>query len=275
MPGSNIKLRKVEIDFSDAKIHWSPNEPEFSQTWNAMSTAIPYLEGFLIKALRQTKEHLPDDLRREVDLFISQEGRHSKVHIKFNRVLRDAGYDIEPWERKLQADYDRFLKKGMKFALAYGEGFETFGPILSSFFFEGAPDLTTEWDEPTCYLWMWHLAEEYEHRHVANYAFKELYGDYWYRIYALWFTSVHLFSYQLRLANLLIRQDLERGLIRGRRASRLRFARVTARLMAYMLPRVLFVCHRRGYDPGELPPPKNVMAFLDEASERYGVVEPV
>jgi predicted metal-dependent hydrolase len=271
-----MKVRKVEIDFSDAKVHWVESQPEYSQLFNAISTAVPYLEPFLIKTVRECQPKLTsEELRRDVDLFIAQEARHFKLHGRFNRLVRDAGYPIKADEEGIKADYERFWKdKGLKFSLAYSEGFETFGPILCGFFFEGVPDLMSDWDEPTVYLYLWHLAEEYEHRCVCNYMYKELYGGYWYRIYGMWFAMAHLFGYTLRLGKKLIAVDLERGLITGRWRSKARYYRILGRLFAYMLPRVLFICHRPSYDPGTLPPPANVMAFLAEASNRYGVADP-
>ncbi|MGH9001291.1 MAG: metal-dependent hydrolase [Acidimicrobiia bacterium] len=150
----------------------------------------------------------------------------------------------------------------------------TFGPIITGFFFEGAPDLMKDWHEPTVFLWLWHLSEEYEHRHVCNYAFKELYGSYWYRIYGLWFASFHLFSYVLRCAAELIRQDRASGRIPDRMRSRVRYAKVLLRIFRYMVPPVVKVCHRRSYDPGKLPPPRHSLELLDDVSQRYGILEP-
>ena len=49
----DLKLRKVDIDFSDAKIHWNPQYPEFSHVFNAFSVGAPCIEPFLIKVMRQ------------------------------------------------------------------------------------------------------------------------------------------------------------------------------------------------------------------------------
>jgi hypothetical protein len=271
-----MQVRKVEIDFSNARIHWVPSQPEYSQIFNAISTCVPYLEPFLIKTVRECQSKIESGpLRRDVDLFISQEARHFKLHMRLNRLIRDAGYPIGEAEQKIKADYERYLKsKGLKFCLAYSEGFETFGPILCGFFFEGVPEYMSDYDEPSVYLYLWHLAEEYEHRTVCNYLYKELYGGYWYRIYGMWFAMLHLFGYTLRLAKKLIAVDIDQGTITGRWRSRLRYWKILWRLAAYMGPRVLFVCHRPGYDPATLPPPPNVMAFLADASNRYGIVEP-
>ena len=275
----DLKLRKVDIDFSDAKIHWNPQYPEFSHVFNAFSVGAPCIEPFLIKVMRQIKDRLPEsatELRRDVDLFNSQEGRHYRMHMKFNTVLHQAGYDTQESEEKLKDDYRRFLdEKGLKFSLAYSEGFETLGPVLSGYFFDRSPALMRRWDQPSIVLWLWHVAEEYEHRHVVNGCWKLLYDDgYWYRIYGLWYCLLHLFTFVLRESNRMVKHDLATGRLKGPLRARWRYGRAVAGLFAYALPRVVFVAGRRSYDPAKLPPLDNAMFILDETSKRYGILEP-
>ncbi|MGH8998788.1 MAG: metal-dependent hydrolase [Acidimicrobiia bacterium] len=274
----DLKLRRVDIDFSDAKIHWNPAGPEFSHLFNAFSVLAPHLEPFLIKVMRQFRERLPDSaepLKADIDLFNGQEGRHYRMHMKFNKVLYAAGYDMAEEEAKLKADYERFLDdKGLKFCLAYSEGFETLGPALSGFFFDRQPELMRQWDEMTTYLWLWHVAEEYEHRAVVNSTWKIMYGGYWYRIYGLWYALIHIFGFVLRNANRMTNHDLAHGRIRGKLRSRLRLARSLGGLFAYAVPRLLVNAQRPSYDPTKLPPMEGAMALLDDVSRRYGILEP-
>ena len=279
-----MEVRRVELDFSDAQVYWNPADPEYCQLLNAISSMLPELEGLLIKAVRGNLDRLPatttPEFRGQVKLFVAQEGRHSKLHKKFNDRLVAEGYDWLPsMMRRISADFDRFFnQKGLKFALAYSEGFETFGPLVSTFFFEKAGVLMADWDEPTTYLWLWHFAEEYEHRTVCNYLYREIYDDYWYRIYAFWFATLHLFGYSFRVAGKLLATDRRRGRIpggfRGGVRSRLNMARVLVRLFGFMLPKMLGNIMRPGYDPAGIPQPKHTLAFLEAASERYGILEP-
>lgn len=275
MSDMTLQVRKITIDFDDARIDWNPAGPEFSHIFNAFSALAASLEPFLIKVMRQCSDDLPegmDDLRQDIERFNAQEGRHHRMHSKFNKVLYAAGYDLADAEARLKADYDRFLtKRGRKFSLAYSEGFETLGPALSGFFFDRTPELMEQWDEPTTFLWLWHVAEEYEHRAVVNSTWHELYGGYWYRIYGLWFALVHIFGFVLREGNRMIEHDLATGRIRGRLQSRARLARSLGNLFAYALPKIVLVCHRPGYDPKEYPPIDNAMRVLARASERYVV----
>src|SRR5882724_2571821 len=107
-----LQVRKVNIDFSSARIDWNPTGPEFSHVFNAFSSLAPQLEPFLIKVMREAKTRVLAD----IDLFNSQEARHYRMHSQFNKVLYAAGYELAAAEAKLKADYERFLTtKGPKF----------------------------------------------------------------------------------------------------------------------------------------------------------------
>jgi uncharacterized protein len=274
-------LRKVELDFSDAKVIFAPDQPEYCHLLNGISSPLHHLENFLMKTVRQAREQLPADapaqLVSDVDIFCQQEGWHARLHAQFNKKLISEGYFwLEHQAERLKNDFDRFLEsKGPLFCLAYAEGFETFGPLVSSFFFEEAGDLMQDWDEPTVYLWLWHFAEEYEHRTVCNHLYGAVYGRYWPRIYGLWYSSLHLFGYAVVTANTLIKADLLSGRIGGSRMrSRLRMIRVLLRFFGYLLPRLIFRCMSPTYNPATIPPPKNCLRFLDDASTKYTIREP-
>lgn len=269
-----MKVREIDIDFSAAKIYWTPEDPEFAQFWNAASTFLPYLEPFLNKAVREGARQLPESeaqLREDCRIFIAQEGRHYRNHAKFNQLLRDSGYPkLAAREAVMKADYERYWKqRGLKYCLGYAEGFETLGPIIACFFLEGARELSKpSVDDPTADLWRWHLAEEYEHRHVCNYLFHRLGHSYWYRLYGIAYAGRHMLRYMVFTALYLLREDYRSGRIRHRWRSRLRMAGVLARLFAYLIPRLLRSLGRQ-YDPIDLPEPKRSMEVLAEVEARW------
>jgi predicted metal-dependent hydrolase len=276
MTDMQLQVRKVMIDFTDAKIYWNPTGPEFSHVFNAFSSLAPELEPFLINVMREAKTRVPATetaLLADIALFSAQEARHYRMHANFNRVLYAAGHELAEAETKLRADYERFLaKKGPKFCLAYSEGFETLGPALSGFFFDRSPHLMEQWHEPTTFLWLWHVAEEYEHRAVVNSTYRLLYNDHWYRLYGFWYAIIHIFVYVLKNSNRMIKYDLATGRIQGRFRSRYRQVRSLLGVVRYAAPR-LAKAHRRSYDPAKMPPMDGAMLILARASEKYGVVD--
>jgi hypothetical protein len=273
-----LDRRKVEIDFSDARIHGNARAPEFSQFWNGMSSMVPYLEGFLNRSVRSAVPLLPEHakhLKAQADWFTWQEGRHTKLHLQLNDKLHREAYDwLVADEQGIKADFERFFTvKGPKFALAYSEGFETYGPIIASFLFDHSGDLLANWDQPTIFLWVWHLAEEYEHRTVCNHIYTAVYDDYWYRIYGLIYALCHLSFYSFRVTLKMIAADRRAGRIKNTVRSRLRFLGHSARMFGFILPRVLLAM-KPGYDPIHQPPPSRAMELLDELGKKYGIKEP-
>ncbi|SOE51606.1 Predicted metal-dependent hydrolase [Burkholderia sp. OK233] len=270
-----MKIREIDIDFSAAKIFWAPEDPEFAQFWNGASSFLPYLEPFLNKAVREGANQLPTTesaLREDCRIFIAQEGRHYRNHAKFNQFLRESGYpELAKREAVMKADYEGFWKdKGFKYCLGYAEGFETLGPIIACFFLEGARELhKPSVDDPTADLWRWHLAEEYEHRHVCNYLFHRVYpGSYWYRLYGIAYAGRHMLSYMIRTALYLLREDYKAGRIKRPWRSRWRTATMLLRLFAYITPRLIKGLGPK-YDPINLPAPKRSMEVLAEAEAKW------
>ena len=51
-----LTVRKVDIDFSKAKIHWNPKEPEYAQLLNGLSSGFPLLEPFLHRPVLHASE---------------------------------------------------------------------------------------------------------------------------------------------------------------------------------------------------------------------------
>ncbi|MDV2477105.1 metal-dependent hydrolase [Rhodococcus zopfii] len=274
-----MKVRDIDIDFSNAKVYWTPKDPEFAQFWNATSSYLPYLEPFLNRVVREAIGRLSDDdaqLRDDGRIFIAQEGQHYRNHEKFNAMLRASGYpELSDREAVMKADYEAFFKdKGLKFCLGYAEGFETLGPILACYFLEAARELQDpDVDDPTADLWRWHLAEEYEHRHVCNYLYDRLFPGYWYLIYGIFYAGRHMFSYMIRTTLYLLSEDYRAGRIQGRWRSRLRLAGVGGRMLTYVIPRLIKSMHP-AYDPMKIPPPERSMEVLVEAERTWARKRP-
>jgi uncharacterized protein len=271
-----MKIRNIDIDFSNAEIYWTPETPEFAQFWNATSTFLPYLEPFLNTVVREGMGELSDEerdqqLRRDCRIFMAQEAEHYRNHEKFNKKLRESGYsELSAREAVMKADYERYQEqRSQRFRLGYAEGFETLGPILACYFLEAARELQDpSVDDPTADLWRWHLAEEYEHRHVCNYLFHRLYPAYWYRLYGMAFAGRHMLSYMIGTALYLLREDRRTGKIVDPWRSRLRFAGVLGRMLGYAVPRMIKSAHPK-YDPMTIPPPARSMEVLERAEQLW------
>ncbi|NHO64767.1 metal-dependent hydrolase [Aestuariicella hydrocarbonica] len=277
---SELVVRKIEADFSEARIDWLPSDPELAQFWNAVSIGLPMLEGHLIRALAQAKKHLPegrDDLFRDCELFCQQEANHTKAHLKFNEKVVESGLypEITQHLDRLKSDYIRFDKEmDLDFCMHYAEGFETVGPILAEYFLVQANKRLTEQgvDLMTLSLWRWHLAEEYEHRCCAFNVVEALYGSYWRRIRGIIFATSHLLGFVVPLSEYMLKQDVEAGRVDGGFKGFWRKFRSYTGMATFMLPRVL-KAFMPWYNPKHLKPPKGCDAVLNIASETLSLNE--
>src|SRR5271167_519644 len=109
---ATMELRRVQLDFSDAKIIFADGQPEYCHLLNGVSSMLHHLEGFLMKTVRQSREQLPADatesLRRDVEVFCQQEGWHSRLHAQFNAKLVGHGYFwMGPRADRMKDDFNR------------------------------------------------------------------------------------------------------------------------------------------------------------------------
>ncbi|RYD91159.1 MAG: metal-dependent hydrolase, partial [Sphingomonadales bacterium] len=163
--------RNMRIDFADAPLIWSRNQA-FATIINAGSAAAVAFEGYLAKVMARARDELGDRnpaVTREIDLFIAQEGHHYRVHKAYNKRL----YARYPKARAFEAELSETLRiqletRSLAYNLAFSAGFENFACYMAKYqftrglaYFEGA-------DRRMATLWLWHAAEEFEHRTACN-----------------------------------------------------------------------------------------------------------
>lgn len=271
--------RKVRLDFADSEARWNPRHEQFAYLVNAISTLLPYLERFLVDCVDGALDDIPasmPELRQEMADFCYQERRHNANHVRFNKMIASYGYEQElaDAEPNLEAYYGKLRTKGDRFGLAWCEGFETVAPFVGVFMFENGEEFgLSDWSDPTNALWLWHMSEEFEHRTVCNYAYKELYDHYPTRIRGLWSATMHLFLYSVPLAWKMAQRDWADLPRRQRRGNERRFASMLFRLSGYIAPRLIGRAMRPGYDPAGMEPPEGMQQLLDRMADEHGVAD--
>lgn len=268
---SDLVVRWPVFKFEEADIIW-PENPEVSVEYNAMSTSAPIVEPWLNRVMVKCRKEISDDrpdLKKDIDDFVRQESNHYRMHQGFNKFLDEAGYTIpKHFDDEFEESLRELLKtKSLPFLSAYCAGFENYTLFSSQFLFEDAKDLFKEGDNGIGDLWLWHFAEEYEHRKVCHDVFANISGNYFTRVYGLIFSFVQLSKHVNRRIKHFMEQYRATLTPEEREISEKRYKAYQKRYMRFFLPRMAKILIPF-YDPGKAPPSPG----LEAALERYSAL---
>lgn len=167
---ASMTIRHIDADLSKGfPIYWNNNDAYRSQLLNAMSFMFPVGEQFFIDSVRHFSKQVEAqgqvELAKEIKLFAGQEATHRHVHQQYNDHLVSLGY--EPW---VEGVLKRMMHRTRNFPpitkLAVTVAYEHFTAILGDGLLRHA-----SWSEGMTpnmrAIWLWHAAEESEHKAVA------------------------------------------------------------------------------------------------------------
>ena len=268
---TDITVRFLEFDLDEAKKNFTaefiPGEVEMSYWMIGLTMILPYLEPYLVKhSLAGQKVVRDQEIKNDMMQFSGQESQHYTQHGKFNDLVREHYPELEALEKQAKADYDRFSKKGLKFNLAFAEGFESLTHPFVIYMWESG--MIRDMTGPLGDMYRWHFMEEMEHRTVAYDAYYQLYDSYWYRLRVSLIAQIHLITFMTKCARVMLKK--ERHLFEARGGWRGRLQRVwkwTALAGKYLLPQ-LWKSYLPGYNPRNLVVPPEVEALAGEYSDR-------
>ena len=251
---NRMTVRRPPFAFPrDNALHWNAARPEFSQMANAASLAMPYLEPYLIKTMREARALVTDEkLVRELDLYCAQESAHYRQHRRFNDELKAASPDaVNASEAQLAADYSWLgTHRSLRFNLAYAEGFESMALALGHMLIEDREFLFGRADSAVASLILWHFVEEIEHKNVTFDVFAHVCGSSFWRIVGLLYATGHIFWRSRAGYHRLLKAD---GLWYDWR-SRLALLRVITRVLRKLAPRLARIL-LPGYHPRRVADP--------------------
>ncbi len=164
--------------------HWCSNDAFLTAWFNALSMSFPVGEQFFIDSVRDGLKALPPArqaaLREEVQGFIGQEATHRRIHALFNAQIEKHGL-VNAWAPR--ADERMKLLQGTdpRHSLAITAANEHFTALFAEWMLshhqllDGCqPRLKT--------LWLWHSAEEAEHKCTAFDLYQALDGSHAWRV---------------------------------------------------------------------------------------------
>lgn len=239
--------------------HWNRRRPEFSQIVNAASLAMPYLEPYLIRTMREARPQISDAaLLSALDDYVAQEAMHFRQHRKFNDELKARGYrSIEKIEARMAADYARLTEtRSLAFNLAYAEGFESMALAIGEMLIEDREFLFGGAESGVASLVLWHFVEEIEHKNVAYDVFEHVAGNYFRRVYGVLYATAHIMWLTRGGYHALLKED---GLWRDLR-SRVALAFLLGRIFRKLAPKLARILVP-GYSPRQVADPDWALAW--------------
>jgi uncharacterized protein len=188
---TELVVRRLLIDLETPfDRHWFGGDAFRSAFFNALSMSFPVGEQFFIDSVRNGYKALPADeqprFKDEVQGFVGQEATHRRIHALFNAHLEKQGL-VNDWGPRARERMKLLEGTDPRHALAITAANEHFTAIFAEWMLEhhhlldGAePRLKT--------MWLWHSAEESEHKSTAFDLYRALGGSEEYRL--IWFRRV-------------------------------------------------------------------------------------
>jgi predicted metal-dependent hydrolase len=190
---TDLVVRRLLVDM-EAPIarHWCEGDPFRTALFNALSMSFPVGEQFFIDSVRTGFRALADGkkerFRAGVQGFVAQEATHRRLHSLYNSQLERQGL-VNEWAGRAQLRLKLLKGADPRHAVAITAANEHFTAILADWLLAN-PDLLGTQDRRLATLWLWHSAEEAEHKCIAFDLYQALEGNEQWRI--TWFRRITL-----------------------------------------------------------------------------------
>ena len=188
---SNLVVRRLLIDLeTPLPRHWCAGDAFRTAFFNALSMSFPVGEQFFIDAVRDGLQTLPAERQAayhaEVQGFIGQEATHRRVHSLFNGHLDKQGL-VNDWAPRAKRNMKLLAGTNPRHALAITAANEHFTAIFAEWLLRNH-DLLDGCEPRLKTMWLWHSAEESEHKNTAFDIYAALGGSHEWRV--KWFRRI-------------------------------------------------------------------------------------
>ena len=153
----------------DVAVTWTPHAPELSIAANATSMLMPHAEPYVVASVRAAlREGLvaDDQVRAAAEDYVAQEAGHHAQHRRFNDRLVAVRPGLARVDRWFAWVFARLARRSTRFGLAFAAGFETIA-FVAARWVDRHQALLRDAEPTAATLFLWHLAEEVEHKEVA------------------------------------------------------------------------------------------------------------
>lgn len=177
---TDLVVRRLLIDLeTPVGRHWCGGDPFRTAFFNALSMSFPVGEQFFIDSVRAGLKALPPELKArfkdEAQGFIGQEATHRRIHGLFNAHLERQGL-VNDWEPRARERLKLMTGLDPRHGLAITAANEHFTALFAEWMLSHADGFQST--EPRLKtMWLWHSAEESEHRCTAFDLYRALGGS--------------------------------------------------------------------------------------------------
>lgn len=167
---TDLVVRRLLIDLETPFArHWNGGDALRSAFFNALSMSFPRGEQYFIDSVRNGFKSLPESARApfaaEVQGFIGQEATHRRIHALFNAHLDTQGY-VNQIDQRARQRIEASAHLDLRNHLAATAATEHFTALFADWMLRH-PEALAGAEPRLQTLWLWHSAEESEHRCTA------------------------------------------------------------------------------------------------------------
>jgi len=167
---SGIEVRRVRFAWpDDLEPVWIPDLPELALAANAVSLLMPHTEPYVVNSVRSCIDDLratDPELADRARAYVSQEAQHHAQHRRFNDILVAHYPSLRRLESQMVWVFAFLGRRSVRFGLAFAAGFETTA-FVAARWVDRNQRLLRGGDPTATTMFLWHLAEEVEHKEVA------------------------------------------------------------------------------------------------------------
>ena len=190
---TDLVVRRLLVDLQTPfAARWCGGDAFRSAFFNALSMSFPVGEQYFIDSVRNGLKAVPAErqqaLAAEVQGFIGQEATHRRLHGLFNDNLEKLGYRNTIAERALRR-IRRQAHVDLRNHVAGTAATEHFTALFADWMLRH-PEVLDGAEPRLKLLWMWHSAEESEHRSTAFEVYRALGGSQRWRVRVFRYVSV-------------------------------------------------------------------------------------
>lgn len=158
------------VDFEAAALdpRWNPRCPEFAAVANSVSLLMPHIEPYFIRSTRTVLDRLEPALRRDATGYMGQEAQHQAQHRAYNTSLISE-YPALAFLDRMAARVYRALERrwSPERNVAFAAASEAIAYCIARWTHDHYSEVVAGASGGAADLFVWHLAEEVEHRSVA------------------------------------------------------------------------------------------------------------